>query len=298
MSTGYLCYHHHNDASRQAVGRCSKCGKALCQECVDTFRSSKNEILCGDCKKEELSRTYALMSLRKSEIRKELIFILIGFIIGLLAVIILASAYATELLVLIIWAPYVVASFGTFRKFKNEHSFHFIISLIMFVVFVLISPIMFIVRIVKRIKHIKQIKRYQIVLDNAFSSCNNYIRIAEAQKGENYYLLLQEQKARAQQLQNVASQNENRIADLQQQLATAKKSAADNDAMEKIRLQLEQLEQERANQAREMAEINARVAKTEETALKHEEEIRQQGKGLQEASAQLNDINEGLNAMV
>ena len=55
--------------------------------------------------------------------------------------------------------------------------------------------------------------------------------------------------------------------------------------------------EEQAKRAKEMEEINARIAKTEEAAAKHEEEIRQQGKGLQEATAQLNDINEGLNAM-
>ena len=238
MSTGYLCYHHHNDQSRQAVGRCSKCGKALCQECVETFKSRKNEVLCGDCKKAEIQETYALMELRKKEIRKELIFILIGFIIGILGVIILSKVWEPEAMVLIIWAPFVVASFGTFHKFKEKHSINFLFTIIMFFIFVLISPIMFIVRICKRQGHIKRIKRYQVVLENAFASCNNYMKNAEAQKGENYYMLLQEEKEKAQQLQDAAEQNQNRITDLQQQLETAKQSATDNDKVEEMRLQL------------------------------------------------------------
>ena len=134
MANGFVCYHHHNDLSRQAVARCSKCGKALCQECAETFKSRTGAILCGDCKKSEVQETYALLQLKKGAIRKEFILILVGLVLGIAATIVLANA-DPSFGMFGIWLPFVGASFGTAKKFIGEHSLGVLTAIIMSLVF-------------------------------------------------------------------------------------------------------------------------------------------------------------------
>ncbi len=296
MTNGYLCYHHHNDQGRQAVARCSKCGKALCQECAETFKSSKNgAVLCGDCRKDEVKETYVLLQKTKGIVKKELIFIFVGLVLGIVATIILANAVDPNLGVLGIWLPFVGASFGTFHKFKGKHSPNILITIIMFLVFVVISPIVFIVRIARRTKHIKQLKGYQVSLERLFSAYNGYLEEAAEQTGENYYMQLQEQKEKAQQLQKAAEQSRLAVAQKQQELEEAKKNNVSSDVLAAIQKQLDEQQrkqEEESKKAQEMAAKQAELEKKQEEQAKIQEETKKQQDAMK---LDIGDVNDRLN---
>ncbi|MBD5101020.1 MAG: hypothetical protein HDT29_07250 [Clostridiales bacterium] len=177
------CYHHHNCEDRPAVAHCSKCGKGLCRECVDNLKSKTGEILCVDCLNEENVTDAAWAEVVKGDIKKEMITILVGFIIGLAIEIFLlvmsqtAKSETWDGLLMISWflfLPTLLASLKTIvtraHLFRQKISYRFdsliiklicySISVTFFFILCFVSPIMFVWRLVKRAKDVKLFKEY------------------------------------------------------------------------------------------------------------------------------------------
>ena len=77
------CYHHPDD---QAVARCSKCGKYLCSDCVDSYGVAigdyAGQALCYDCTAELVAQNVADLNQNKSKIRFQFILSIVGMSIG------------------------------------------------------------------------------------------------------------------------------------------------------------------------------------------------------------------------
>lgn len=82
----YICYHHANRTDRGAVTSCSRCGKGLCAECADKFRSSNSgRTLCVDCYNAELAQLQARAEvLSKKNSKSYKIKIAIAVVLGIL----------------------------------------------------------------------------------------------------------------------------------------------------------------------------------------------------------------------
>ena len=71
------CYYH---SDREAAGRCVRCGRALCQDCIPTY----GDVLCGNCISEiETARQQAEEEQLKRDLTKFWIATGIGFIVTL-----------------------------------------------------------------------------------------------------------------------------------------------------------------------------------------------------------------------
>lgn len=169
------CYHHHNCEDRPAVARCSKCGKGLCRECADNLKSEDTgKILCVDCLNEELATDVVWAENRKSVVKKELIYIVVGFVVGLILAISLASVlgYAS------FFFPTLLASFMTIVKKVKNSDRGFLIKILLFLILLVVSPIMFVWRIVKRLKDIKRLKLFSGLQVLKFQANSEYAEIA------------------------------------------------------------------------------------------------------------------------
>ena len=82
-SAGACCHHHKTD---QAVTTCARCGKYMCQDCVETYGVSIGEYagqpLCYDCTVEMVSNNIAELEKNKKTIKTMFIATGIGMIIG------------------------------------------------------------------------------------------------------------------------------------------------------------------------------------------------------------------------
>lgn len=169
---GLRCYHHSNCEDHPAVATCSKCGKGLCRECADNLRSEETgKILCVDCLNAELNEEVAWGLRIRNTLRRELITIIVGFIIGLIVQIVLGSLSKNDTsggtitalfyLSLILCLPTLFASFGTIWR-TTQYAIWWILKIPFFIILCLVSPIMFIVRIVKHAKRMKLAKNYAV----------------------------------------------------------------------------------------------------------------------------------------
>ena len=167
MALYMRCYHHSNCEDRPAVAKCSKCGNALCKECADKLRSEDTgNILCVDCLNEEMLADVAWADAQNSRLKREMITMIVGFIIGLVAEIVLFSVGLKNDTVMIVFflsfmlfLPTLLASFGTIWNAAGFFDF-FIFRIIAFLVLCVVSPIMFIVRLVRRAKKRKLMKQF------------------------------------------------------------------------------------------------------------------------------------------
>lgn len=167
MASYMRCYHHSNCEDRPAVAKCTKCGKGLCRECADKLRSeSTGNMLCVDCLNDEMAADVAWADLQNSRLKREMITMIIGFVIGLVAEIVLFAVGTKNETVMMLFfisfmlfLPTLLASFGTIWRAAGFFEF-FVFKIIAFLVLCVASPIMFIIRLVKRAKRRKIMKRY------------------------------------------------------------------------------------------------------------------------------------------
>ena len=185
------CYHHSNCEDRPAVARCSKCGKGLCRECADNLKSEETgKILCVDCLNEEMAEDVVWAESRKNAVKKEMIFIIIGFVMGLAIEIFLFAKSTNDngkyaelwfmlwMLSLVFFLPTLLASFRTIIKKVKNTTYSVILRIILFIILCVVSPIIFIWRIVKRAKDIKRLKMFSQLQFLKFKANEEYADIA------------------------------------------------------------------------------------------------------------------------
>lgn len=237
MASGFACYHHCNDLDRPAVAPCSKCGKSLCVECTDLFRSKKTgNILCIECLNKEIkgneNRFAAIAERRKQEMNK----MIAGAVVGAIAAIVLLIA-AGGIGVLGLWLPFLFASFGLIWE-KSFGSKGWLIGAIVFVVMAAISPIMFVVRLKSRADQRK-------VLAEAIAH-NQYMR----QLNDKYLTQARQKKsgltsASIQELLNKTAALQKKEEEVAKRMEQAQASG-DNSQVEALRKELESVKAQAA----------------------------------------------------
>lgn len=80
---GPSCYYHQDEP---AVTSCARCGKPLCQDCLDSYGVSSGEYagraLCYDCTRELVAENVEILSANKSKIKAQFIVSLVGIVLG------------------------------------------------------------------------------------------------------------------------------------------------------------------------------------------------------------------------
>lgn len=78
-----VCFHH---PSEPAAGRCARCGKYICKDCVEAYGVSAGEYagkcLCFDCCQELVAQNVEELKRNKKVIRNQFILQIIGMVIG------------------------------------------------------------------------------------------------------------------------------------------------------------------------------------------------------------------------
>lgn len=81
--SGNTCYYHENE---EAVAKCARCGKPICQDCYDNYGVTSGEYegkaLCYDCCKELVAENVKQLKKNKLKIAFTFIFTLLGMLIG------------------------------------------------------------------------------------------------------------------------------------------------------------------------------------------------------------------------
>ena len=81
--TGPACHFHSDEP---AVRRCAKCGKPICQDCVDNYQVTSTEYagkpLCYDCCRQLVTENIEKLTQDKSKIKFHFILSIIGIAIG------------------------------------------------------------------------------------------------------------------------------------------------------------------------------------------------------------------------
>lgn len=179
MISRISCYHHSNCDDRPAVATCTKCGKGLCAECADKLRSpSTGKILCVDCLNAELESTAVKAVRARKTTKRELITIIVGFVIGVIMCIVLANTLPAELRFIAFFMPTLFASLGTIWQICRGYGFF--IGLLFFIGLMLVSPIIFIWRLVVRIRDMVNLKRFAIYQIRYRNANENYFKIARS----------------------------------------------------------------------------------------------------------------------
>lgn len=82
---GPVCYHH---PTEPAAGRCARCGKYICQDCVEAYGVSAGEYagkcLCFDCCEQIVADNVAELTRNKNTIKGQFILQIVGMVIGLI----------------------------------------------------------------------------------------------------------------------------------------------------------------------------------------------------------------------
>ena len=82
-SNGNSCYYHQNE---QAVAKCAKCGKPICQDCYDTYQVTSGEYagkaLCYDCCQEIVAENVKELKKQRRTIIFNYIFTALGMALG------------------------------------------------------------------------------------------------------------------------------------------------------------------------------------------------------------------------
>ena len=145
---GYGCYHH---PSRQAVAKCARCGKGVCEDCHDSYGAGDGNTLCFDCTEAMVEEHVAEIWAFRQKVKKERIFMIIGMVIG-------ACFFIEAGVVGVVLGAGIGGSLWTIIKtigsvfFKEEQGT--VIAVMMFTI--IFSPIITIVRFFKRFNQIKQ----------------------------------------------------------------------------------------------------------------------------------------------
>lgn len=162
--------------SRPAVYECDNCGQPICQSCYNTFELPNGAHVCSNCAKEAIREEIAEVDSLKSMVKREFVFIILGFIVGLgvgiYALINLLGGDWTGLAVAImIFAPFVFGSLLTIiKKIKNQYmeerdtsgsdvstGSNIATLLMLIVINILLAPIITIVRFIQRIGDMRQL---------------------------------------------------------------------------------------------------------------------------------------------
>lgn len=173
------CYHHSNCDDRPAVATCSKCGKGLCAECADKLKSpNTGKMLCIDCLNTELENTAVRAISARSAVKKELIMIITGFVIGIIICIGLAVSLPSGWKFIAYFVPTLCASLGTIWQMRSGYGFLF--GLLVFIVLMFVSPIIFVWRLVVRTRDIISLKRFAIYQLRYRNANEDYLQIARS----------------------------------------------------------------------------------------------------------------------
>ncbi|MDE5756789.1 MAG: hypothetical protein K2I23_06845 [Clostridia bacterium] len=276
------CYHHSNCEDRPAVSFCSKCGKGLCRQCTDNLRSEDTgKILCVDCLNDEMVADVNWAMRKKNEIRKEMIFIIVGFIIGLAAEIffgVMSSRSDTWMILfvfsLVFFLPTLFASFRTIISKVGDIFDSLILRIIFFFILCVISPIMFIWRLVKRAKDIKRLKRFAVLQTMKYEANQKYANIAA--KMSTRLTTEAFERTLLVKYRDLEKSNkeewEKRVAEERAKFETEQKKNAEYE----VALQEESAKNNQLKQ--QMAEIQAQVDETDKKAKRNARKAKREGR--------------------
>ena len=234
---GFVCYHHCNDMDRPVVSTCYKCGKALCAQCTDIFRSrATGNIVCVECLNNEIATNEVRMANASERLKSEIFRMVLGSGVGFFVALIASSA-VPELGLFAFWIfPFLFGSFGLiFQTSFGSHGF--LGGAILFVAMALVSPIMFVWRIYKRVEERKSLAEGIAFNQSARAGYMKYLQTARACKSglsgaEFKNLVLRMEQAKK-------SGNMTEAANLQQQIDDLKRKEA-SDAQEILTLREKQ----------------------------------------------------------
>lgn len=291
MASGFACYHHCNDLDRPAVSPCSKCGKSLCVECTDLFRSKKTgNILCIECLNKEIKGNENRFAGISARLKAEMNKMIAGLVVGIIAMIVLFIA-AGAAGVVGIWFPFLFASFGLIWE-KSFGSFGWLIGAIVFIVLVLVSPIMFFVRLKSRSDRRKTLA-YMIQVNQRAREVNNQFLEKARQKKSG--LTAAEMQKLVFQITNAKNEMQsisNNIANERRALEQAKASG-DNTLVEQLTAKINSLESEQAKLEADHKALNDRMNESDE---KNDEQYQKLTSELSHANEELFAVGEKLNA--
>lgn len=81
--SGPACHYHANEP---AVRRCARCGKYICQDCVDNYQVTNDEYagkpICYDCCRELVAENVERLTQNKNKIKFHFILSIVGIVIG------------------------------------------------------------------------------------------------------------------------------------------------------------------------------------------------------------------------
>ena len=286
MAGGYACYHHCNDHERAAVSNCRKCGKALCAECTDLFRSSESgKILCIECCNQEIKSSERECAYIAQLMKKEMIMMIVGLVAGF----VLAIALASQIGVFgFIFFPFLIASFGTIWEYSVARFGLF--GIIPFIAMMFVSPIMFIIRIRKRIQRRKDLAEFIAYYQNLRTENDQYFKRARLKKSG----------LTAQEMQNMLASIKNAQAELAIVAAStrqakveleAAKSKGDSNEIAKLQAKFDEQEAKMKAMENKIADTQAQVGKVSETEAKNAELVKK-------LNGSFDDVNARLNKMV
>lgn len=287
MASGFACYHHCNDLDRPSVATCNKCGKALCAECTDLFRSRKNnKILCIECLNGEIASNEALFARISARRKKEMTMMIVGAILGLILGFALLTVSPVFLLL-----PFVFGSLGTIWE-KSFGTFGWLVGAILFIVMAVISPIMFVVRILSRIKERKTLAEAIAFNQRARQMNNQFLKSARERKSgltgaEMQKIAMQMQSAQIELL-TLNTKMQQTAAALEEAKKSGNTALAEQLMQElaNVKDQVGAVQNKQDSMQKQLNDDEERIKKQEESGKALNEQMRQTVDGLADVAAQ------------
>lgn len=201
-----VCYHHFNLLDRPAVANCNACGKSLCQECADKFRSRKTgKALCVDCFNYQLRQESAkFATYAKEHKKKSTIMIICGSIFGALPILLgifalLAALFTFDgenfvmgIVCLLVGAWMGSAATSIAKLFSFAHKIaniagplwplRLVLFIAGFIVAFAVSPIIFAVNLINHIKDTKKFNRFAYLNSKLITANQEFLAKARALK--------------------------------------------------------------------------------------------------------------------
>jgi large-conductance mechanosensitive channel len=184
MASG-KCYHH---SSQDAVSQCRGCGKGICKDCYDIYGVTSEEYagkaLCFDCTSQLVESNVAEVGKLKAQTKKELIFIGIGMIIGVILGAMSGSAGAAILLGLIGGGGIeIIKALGRMLRMGSNlasGSYAGFIDGIIGFFTIFIAPVKTIIKIINRLRQVKQSDEIIVSDSQALQEMRDYFAYTQA----------------------------------------------------------------------------------------------------------------------
>lgn len=312
MASGAVCYHHRNRLDVPAVGSCSVCGKGLCKECFDKFKSpSTGKAVCIDCLNYELRQSASKVSGIATKLKKEKRRMIIGAIIGgalpgaLLLVSLIGLLFSGDFetfftsLLCTVYFGSIGGSFFTLIKWAwkagdlDIFDLGFLIKgairIVAFFGLIAAAPVVFIIRIISKIKKDKEMIELRNYYNWRIEQNNKYLNAAIlVHSGMNATQSVQvyAQEANNNKLEIEKMRKELELAQLDKRIAKAQAVTEMLKTLEEKQKNLE-LQQEVAQAKAENREISKGLQEQIDAVNKTIEETNKQVNILAEKDAEM-----------